>query len=85
MKHDQHRSSERSNQDLAPSLADFDADAYRPYLDGLELEDDQANALLRIIWDMMRMCIEMNVPAENWGQIVDAVIDGSADEFRDVD
>lgn len=64
--------------------ADFSADKYRICLDGLELDEDQADELLRIVWDMMRMCVEMNVPAESWGQIVDAVIDGSADESVDV-
>lgn len=82
---DQHRFSERSSTKAAASLADFDAGDYRPYLDSLQLDQEQADALLRIVWDMMRMCVEMNVPEESWGQIVDAVIDGSADESADVD
>ncbi|MFD1331846.1 hypothetical protein ACFQ4O_07505 [Methylopila musalis] len=82
---DNDRFSERDGPKSAASMADFDTEDYRSYLEGLELDHTQEDALMRIVWDMVRMSVEMNVSAESWGQIVDAVIDGSAGKSPDVD
>ncbi|GJD57227.1 hypothetical protein [Methylobacterium dankookense] len=67
------------------SMADFNEADYLPYLAGLELTDAQASELLRILWDMMRMCIEMDLPPESWGQITSQVFAAAARDSVDVE
>ncbi|MGU3537359.1 hypothetical protein [Methylobacterium sp. A54F] len=67
------------------SMANFDAADYLPYLGGLDLTDAQASELLRILWDMMRMCIEMDLPPESWGQITSQVFADAARDSGDVE
>jgi hypothetical protein len=66
------------------SMADFNEADYLPYLEGLELTVAQASELLRILWDMMRMCIEMDLPPESWGQITATVFDAATRDSSDV-
>lgn len=76
----------RAEGDMPPaSMADFDEADYLPYLAGLELTDAQASELLRIVWDMMRMCIEMDLPPESWGQIASQVFAAAARDTGDVE
>ena len=75
-----------TNNDLPlASMADFNEADYLPYLAGIELTDEQASELLRILWDMMRMCIEMDLPRENWGQITSSVFAAAALDSGDVE
>ncbi len=68
---DEHRFSERITKEAATvSMADFDLDAYRPYLDGIDLDQAQEAELLRTLWDIVRCFVELDVPPETWGQIV---------------
>ncbi|KQT85584.1 hypothetical protein [Aurantimonas sp. Leaf443] len=85
---DQHTPSSQGDREaVSPiaSMADFDPADYRPYLNGLELSDEQASELLRILWDMMRMCVEMDIPAESWGQIVSPLFLAAAADSPEVD
>ncbi|GJD51778.1 hypothetical protein OPKNFCMD_4537 [Methylobacterium crusticola] len=69
----------RNQSEMPPaSMADFNEADYLPYLEGLELTEAQASELLRILWDMTRMCIEMDLPSESWGQITATVFDAAA-------
>lgn len=67
------------------SLADFDEDTYRPYLDGLNISDKQASELMRIVWDIMRMWVEMDLPVDSCGQIVESIINPIPDESNSPD
>lgn len=67
------------------SMADFDEADYLPHLEGLELTDEQASELLHIIWDMMRMCVEMDLPPESWGQIVSPIFQAAAADSSALD
>lgn len=76
----------RAESDLPlASMADFNEADYLPYLAGLELTDAQASELLRIVWDMMRMCMEMDLPPESWGQITSQVFAAAACDSGDVE
>lgn len=55
------------------SMADFDEAEYMSFLSGLDITAAQASELLRILWDISRMCIEMDLPPESWGQITSAI------------
>lgn len=67
----EHRFSERITKGAATiSMADFDLDAYRPYLDGIALDETQEAELLRTLWDIMRCFVELDAPQESWGQII---------------
>lgn len=67
------------------SMADFDEAQYVQYLEGLDLTPSQASELLRILWDMARMCMEMNLPAESWGQISSSIFASAARDSGDVE
>ncbi len=69
----------------ALSMADFDEEAYRPYLKGLDISDEQASELMRIVWDIMRMWVEMDLPADSCGQIVESIINLIRDESDSLD
>lgn len=69
----------------ASSMADFDEEAYRPYLNGLDISDEQASELTRIVWDIMRMWVEMDLPADSCGQIVESIINPIPDESDSLD
>lgn len=59
---------------LSVSMSDFDAETYLPMLEVIDLDEGQRLEYLGIIWSMMRMCVEMNIATESWGQIVSGVI-----------
>lgn len=83
---DEHRFSERITKEAATvSMADFDLDAYRPYLDGINLGEAQEAELLRTLWDIMRCFVELDVPAESWGQIVASLSEGVEDDSAPVE
>lgn len=65
---------------VSVSMADFDEEAYRPYLSGLDVTDEQASELMRVVWNIMRMWVEMDLPADNCGQIIERVIIPPASE-----
>lgn len=67
------------------SLADFAEADYLPYLHGLDVTPAQASELLRIVWDMMRMCVEMDLPSESWGQIASSIFAAAARDSGDVE
>ena len=67
------------------SMADFNEADYLPLLAGLDVTPEQASELLRILWDMMRMSIEMDLPPENWGQISSSIFAAAARDSRDVE
>ncbi len=73
-----------SNMPLA-SMADFDEAEYLPLLSGLDIDEAQARELLRILWDMMRMCVEMDLPPDSWGQITSTVFMAAASDSGDVE
>ena len=66
-------------------MADFDLDAYRPYLDGIALDEAQEADLLRTLWDIMRCFVELVVPPESWGQIVVNLTDGIEDDSAPIE
>ena len=66
------------------SMNDFDEADYLPHLAGLDLTDEQASELLRIIWDIMRMAVEMEMPPESWGQIVSSVFADAAGDSGEI-
>lgn len=39
--------------------SDFDAERYRIYVEGFDIDDEQANELLATIWSIMRMFVEL--------------------------
>lgn len=83
---DEHRFSERITKEAATvSMADFDLDAYRPYLDGIELGEAQEAELLRTLWDIMRCFVELDVPSETWGQIVADLTASEEDDSAEVE
>lgn len=67
------------------SMADFAEADYLPYLHGLDVTPAQASELLRIVWDMMRMCVEMDLPPESWGQITSSIFAAAARDSGDVE
>lgn len=76
----------RAESDLPlASMVDFDEAEYLPYLEGLDLTPSQASELLRILWDMARMCMEMNLPAESWGQITSSIFASAARDSGNVE
>lgn len=40
---------------------------------------------MRIVWDIMRMWVEMDLPANSCGQIVESIINPIPDEFDSLD
>ncbi|GJE61011.1 hypothetical protein [Methylobacterium trifolii] len=77
----------KSASDTAPnsSMADFDRGIYRSYLDGIDINEDQKDDLLNIVWSMMRMFVDMNLPVDSCGQIVLGLIEQSGHESDSVD
>lgn len=67
------------------SMADFAEADYLHHLDGLDVTPEQASELLRIVWDMMRMCAEMNLPPESWGQIATSAFACAACDSAEVE
>ena len=69
----------------ANSMADFDEAAYRPYLDGLDMSEAQAAEFMRVIWSMMRLFVELNLPVDSCGQIVLGLIEQACEESDSLD
>lgn len=67
------------------SMAEFDPEKYRPYLEGIAFTDAQANEFLGILWDMMRMFVEIDVPVDNCGQIVESISNPTTGESKELD
>ena len=83
---DEHRFSERITKEATSvSMADFDLDAYRPYLDGIDLDNSQEAELLRTLWDIMRCFVELDIPPESWGQTVANLTEGIEDDSASVE
>ena len=70
---------------VAASMADFDENEFRSHLNGLDISDEQASELMRIVWDIMRMWVEMDLPADSCGQIVESIINPIRDESDSLD
>jgi len=69
---------ERQPSEALASLANFDEADYRSYLESLEISERQKSELMRIVWDIMRMWVEMDLPAESCGQILDCIFNSEA-------
>lgn len=83
---DEHRFSERITKEATSvSMADFDLEAYRPYLDGIDLGEAQEAELLRTLWDIMRCFVELDVPPETWGQIVASLTASEEDDSGQIE
>ena len=67
------------------SMADFDESRYRPYLDGFDLTDEQKVEFVRAMWKIMRAFVELNVPSETWGKVVEAIIEPPLGSFDALD
>jgi len=79
--HDRFSEALRVETDMPPaSMADFSEADYLPYLKGLDVTTEQASELLRILWDICRMSIEMDLPPENWGQITSSIFAAAASD-----
>jgi len=66
-------------------MADFDERDYRSYLDGLDLTDEEASELMRVVWSIMRMFVEMDLPVDSCGQIVQGFIEQASRESDSVE
>ena len=87
MKMDEHDCSlERVRDETSSSLsmAEFDEEKYLPYLDDIDLDAAQKQAFLAILWNIMRSCIEMNVPPKIWGQMIDRLTDLPSGESAEI-
>ena len=84
---EQNRFPERTHEHTQPSasMADYDEAKFLPYLEGIDLDLDQKHAFLGILWDMMRSCVEMNVPPKIWGQMIDSFTASALGESADID
>lgn len=78
------RADETNAEPASASMADFDETKYRPYLDGIDLDDKQKGEFLAIVWDIMRRWVEMDLPLDSCGQIIEAMIDPPPSESGDV-
>ena len=67
------------------SMADFDEAIYRPYLDGLDLTEAQACEFLRVVWSIMRMFVDLNLPVDSCGQIIVGLIEQASHELDSVE
>lgn len=66
-------------------MTEFESGAYVHHLDGLDITDAQKLKLERIVWDIVRMSFEMNLPPELCGQIVETILDPADDESGTVE
>ena len=84
---EQDRFSERITEKLESSLsmAEYDEAKFLPYLEGIDLDTAQKQAFLGILWNMMRSCIEMNVPPKIWGQMIETITLPYINESADID
>lgn len=85
---DQDRFSERieaAGDNQAKSTSDFDEASYLPMLDGLDMAESQKLECLRILANIMRIFVDLDIPAETWGQITQAIIQGDADESSGIE
>lgn len=61
-----------SEEQLLP-LSDFDQSKYEPFLKGINVSEEQKGQFLILISNMMRSFVEMNIPAESWGRIIEVL------------
>ena len=68
----------------AGTMADFNDAEFRPYLADLDLSEAQKGELLQTLWNIMRMWVEMDLPLDSCGQIIEAMIDPAPGDSGDV-
>lgn len=68
----------------AGTMAEFNDAEYRPYLADLDLSEAQKGEFLQILWNILRMWVEMDLPLDSCGQIIEAMIDPAPSESGDV-
>ena len=59
----------------------FDADEYRPYLDGFDLTEEQANELLATLWDIMKAFVELGFGVDSIHRFLPE-LDAVSEEMR---
>lgn len=68
------------------SMQDFDVTEFLPHLDEFSLSYEQKVTFLRLIWDMMRIFVELHIPAADWRPIMDTLTrDPKRDDSPDDD
>lgn len=75
---------ERDGRAATPSMADFDEAEFLPYLDDMDLSEVQKSEFMHVLWDIMRMFVEIDMPVEIWGQIVEPLIDPTNSDSDEV-
>lgn len=66
------------------SMAEFDEARYLPYLAEFDMTEAQKREFVLIVWNIMRMWIELDLPLDSCGQIIEALIDPSKADSVDV-
>jgi hypothetical protein len=75
-----HLFDQSENDSRSISMNDFNAADYLPHLDGLDMTDDQKAELMLVVWDIMRMWVEMDLPVQSCGHLVQSLIDPPCDK-----
>lgn len=57
----------------AHSMADFNEETYAHHLDEFDFSSQQKSEFMRVVWNIMRLCVELNSPIDQCAPLIESL------------